>query len=116
MPCGVMPSLPLSHGVCLVRMRHISKSAGKWTHERGYLRNIICAFNDSPDGRTQVQLTEIVAGERVPTHYHQRQTEYLFFLEGSCRLMFRETEIRIQAGDLVIIEPLERHAAYNDSG
>lgn len=95
-------------------MKHI-RISGAWTQERGYAREILLPFEESRDGETQVQLTRIAPGERVPVHYHVRQTEYIFFLEGVCRYQFGRETVEVKAGDLLVIEPTERHMTENTS-
>ncbi|MFD4659679.1 cupin domain-containing protein [Kitasatospora sp. NPDC058444] len=95
-------------------MKHV-RISDAWTEERGYAREILLPFEASRDGATQVQLTRVAPGEMVPVHYHRRQTEYIFFLEGECRYRFGSGVVDVKAGDLLVIEPMERHSTENSS-
>ncbi len=97
-------------------MKHIDDLLIRpWQAERGYFRKIICPYASSPDHTTQVQLTEIRPGDRVSTHYHKKQTEYIYFLDGECEMTVEQGAVHVQAGDLLVIETLERHSAENSS-
>ncbi len=85
----------------------------KWTQEPGYRRNILLPFGMESYADIQIQLTEISAGEKVRNHYHLKQTEFIYFLKGTCAFSFEDNSITIRHGDLLIIEPREKHSAIN---
>jgi len=94
-------------------MKHIKRKIERWTQEGGYKRGIILPFLTKPYPDVQVQLTVIEAGNEVLKHYHVEQTEFIYFLEGACDFIFENKKIKIESGDLLIIEPNEEHSANN---
>ena len=96
-------------------MRYI-QSVQKWTNQVGYQRGILLPFGDKEYHGVQVQLTQIASGDKVSKHYHLKQTEIIYFLEGSCDYFFENATITIHPGELLIINPREVHSTINNSG
>lgn len=95
-------------------MRHILK-VKEWTRQPGYERGILLPFGSEGYPGVQVQLTQIAGGEKVASHYHLKQTELIFFLEGSCDFIFENSTVTMRLGELLVIEPGEIHNAINNS-
>ena len=94
-------------------MKHLKGKNKRWTQETGYKRRIILPFGSEAYSNIQMQLTEIAAGNKVVRHHHAKQTEFIFFLEGSCDFTFKDITITLESGDLLIIDPNEKHSASN---
>jgi quercetin dioxygenase-like cupin family protein len=95
-------------------MKHIPKTP-KWTLQDGYKRGILLPFGSKGYAGIQVQLTQIAGGEKVDNHFHLKQTEFIYFLKGSCDFIFKNTTVTMRPGDLLVIEPGEIHSATNSS-
>jgi mannose-6-phosphate isomerase-like protein (cupin superfamily) len=55
-------------------------------------------------------------GSRVyGRHYHQVVSETFYFLEGDILMWVEGKEFRAKAGDIVTVEPNEKHWLENDS-
>jgi len=99
----------------MVKMNHIL-SAKNWTQEPGYKRGILLPSGNKKHPNVQIQLTEIIAGDKVAPHRHPKQTEFIYFLEGSCDFIIGNRRVTMQPEHLLIIEPGERHSTMNNSG
>jgi quercetin dioxygenase-like cupin family protein len=94
-------------------MKYYRIQQNNWTKEAGYERSILLPFGQKPLPDVQVQLTKIQPEEKVDYHYHIKQSEIIYCLEGEVDFLFKEKTVSIKHGDLIIIEPGEEHGAIN---
>jgi quercetin dioxygenase-like cupin family protein len=95
-------------------MLFIKSESKEWASEPGYRRGVLLPFDNNIDGDIQIQVVEVEPGDEVSAHYHLRQKEYIYALEGSCKFKVNEKELRVKPGDLVITEPYNNHVVTND--
>jgi mannose-6-phosphate isomerase-like protein (cupin superfamily) len=53
-------------------------------------------------------------GPTLTTHYHNEVTEAFYFIEGNGKILIDDVAYEVGPGDLVYVEPKERHALIND--
>lgn len=94
-------------------MKYISRMK-KWTLQDGYKRDVLLSFGNEKYPNIQIQLTQIAAHEKVGSHFHAKQTEFIFFLKGLCDYIFEKATVTMHPGDLLIIDPGESHSTINN--
>lgn len=63
----------------------------------------------------EMGIVRIRPGDALPNHFHEHCDETFIVVEGSCTLWInQETEVALQAGDIVSSEPGEQHHLRND--
>ena len=62
----------------------------------------------------QLQVSEILPNQNVPEHYHLRQTEIIYITSGSATFYIDDKTILLETGDILVIQPMEHHAAKNE--
>ncbi len=95
-------------------MKYITSKQTQWSEQPGYNRGVMMPYGIEGYDDVQVQVTDIHAGSTVGNHYHPKQTEFIYMLEGALTLKLEKGTITAEAGDLVVIEPGDVHAAAND--
>ena len=54
-------------------------------------------------------------GQSLKLHYHDEVEETFYFTKGSPKMIVQDEAFRIQPGDVVRLEPGERHDIINDT-
>jgi quercetin dioxygenase-like cupin family protein len=83
----------------------------EWEEKNGYRTIRVFDISDT----SFVQIVEIPAGLNVGRHYHKRQTEVFYILQGSAVLGIGEEEYRANEGDIFLCKPGTVHWVNNVS-
>lgn len=73
----------------------------------------IIAGETLPHGRLFADVI-LDPGDGIGEHTHTGETEYYYILEGSGKVVERDGEKRVSAGDVVITGDGESHSIFND--
>lgn len=68
--------------------------------------------------RMGLRLYHVAPGEDIPLsglHYHDKQEEAFYVVEGELSVETPEQDYRVNAGKFFIVEPGNPHRAYNDA-
>lgn len=63
-----------------------------------------------------LRILEINPGSSTSHHFHEKSESVFHVLSGSVTMEVDETQVRLEAGDTLVIEPSERHVLRNTGG
>jgi quercetin dioxygenase-like cupin family protein len=94
----------------------IIKSENKvWQEKQGYNKKIFLEGKDIGFPGGLLQELKIKPGEGAADHYHKKQTEIFYFLNENGYWLVNGEKFRMKAGDVLVIEPSDKHIAFNDT-
>ncbi|MFA5106935.1 MAG: cupin domain-containing protein [Patescibacteria group bacterium] len=96
-------------------MKIIRAAEKSWTEKKGYSKKILLTEEDLQTPGSRVQLIKIKPKETANNHYHKKQTEISYFLNNNGYYIINGKKHQIEAGDLIVIEPNDRHEVVNNS-
>lgn len=95
-------------------MRIIKSGAKTWLEKPGYSKKVLLDKLDL--GKfSHIQEVKIEPGETAEEHFHKKQTEVFYFSNRNGYWIVNGEKISPDAGDVLIIEPFDRHSAINNS-
>lgn len=78
------------------------------------LKRVIATAADLQAGQVQmVNWAELPAGHSFQKHYHEDMQEVFMLLSGSVAMTVGDEEVKMAAGDTVIVDVKERHQMRN---
>lgn len=84
-----------------------------WTMRPGYSKKVLLTGDQIGAPGALVQMLRIRPGEEADIHHHQACTEVFFFPDGTGEWTVNGEKVNLQTGDLLIIQPDDRHAVRN---
>jgi quercetin dioxygenase-like cupin family protein len=96
-------------------MKIIKSNKLSWIDKVGYSKKIFVTDKDVNQPGALAQELKIAPGQIAKSHYHRKQTEIFYFLNTSGEFFVNGKKADIQKGDILIIEPNDRHETRNDS-
>ncbi|MEO0796421.1 MAG: cupin domain-containing protein [Verrucomicrobiota bacterium] len=94
-------------------MKHIARHDSGWIAGEGYRKQPLLLPEDLNCDGALVQIVEIPPHAHCPDHYHRKQTEVFYVLEGRGEISVAGKQIKLGPGDLLTTEPGEIHNATN---
>lgn len=102
-------------------MKYIRSTDGEFvpaSHEDatrpGVLKRVIATHADIPEGQVMmVNWARLPGGSSFRRHYHEDMQEFFVLMQGRVRMTVDGTEIEMQPGDTVIVDPREIHEMLN---
>lgn len=95
-------------------MKKIAVSEAAWIKNRSYRKQPLATAADLAAPGTLVQVVELGAGQTISDHVHQNTREFYHVLTGSCLLTVNGEQIRLSPGDMLLVEPGDRHRLFNN--
>lgn len=96
-------------------MKHIKNSEKNWVHKTGYSKKIFADPAVLGKEGLLVQELQIAPGQIAKNHYHKKQTEIFYFLNTVGMFNINNKPVRLEIGDILIVEPNDWHEVSNDS-
>jgi len=96
-------------------MKFIKSSEKSWDKKEGYSKKIFLTEKDLNISGAHVQQIKIKPHETAKKHYHKIQTEIFYFLNNNGYFVVNGKKITIKQGDIIVIEPNEKHETVNDT-
>ena len=89
-------------------MREIRAGVIDWISGEGYEKKVLLEDDSTSPPGTILQQVRFRRGEKVPPHYHKRQTEAFYFLEKGA-ISIEGVRHDMDPGDILVCEPGEVH-------
>ena len=96
-------------------MKVIKSQEKNWLEKKGYDKKVLLDGSDLGFPGIVVQEVRIKPGETASVHYHKKQTEIFYFLDSNGYWLINGDEYRFSKGDVLVIEPNDRHEVINDT-
>lgn len=96
-------------------MKLIESENRTWEEKTGYSKKILLDQIELEKFGSLIQEIKIKSGETAQEHYHKKQTEVFYFQNKNGSWIVNGEKIAPDAGDVLIIEPLDRHTVVNNS-
>lgn len=96
-------------------MQLIKTNEEKWLDKKGYSKKIFLNEKDLNHPGALVQMIKIKAGKTAASHHHKVQREIFYFLSNNGYFIVDGEKISLNIGDLLVIEPNEKHIVVNDT-
>lgn len=95
-------------------VRKIELDETGWVNGRGYRKQVVADTAVLASPGAFVQVVEMAPGETIPDHSHQTSREFYVVLNGRCRLIVNGQSYRLEAGDMLLLEPGDVHRLQNN--
>jgi len=99
----------------MVNMKIIKSEEREWSQKEGYSKKIYLTGDDLNCKGALVQKLKIKPGEKAGLHHHKKQTEIFYFLNDVGYWMINGKKVIVEADDVLVIEPGDKHIAVNES-
>ncbi|MDD5566753.1 MAG: cupin domain-containing protein [Patescibacteria group bacterium] len=96
-------------------MKFIKSSKKAWEEKKGYSKKIFLDEEDLHTPGARIQLIKIKPKETAKNHYHKKQTEISYFLNNNGFYIVNGIKQQVEAGDIIVIEPNDRHEVVNNT-
>ena len=96
-------------------MKYKPKGEGKIVQKKDYSKRIIFSTKDFKEKGHFLQVVTIPAKTKQRLHFHKKQTEVYYVLEGEALLDMKEKEFLAKPGDAFICGPGDKHRVWNKS-
>jgi quercetin dioxygenase-like cupin family protein len=96
-------------------MKMIESEGKPWAEKQGYSKKVLLDEKDLREFGSLVQEIKIKSGETAKEHYHKKQTEVFYFSDNNGYWVINGEKVFPNAGDVLIVEPLDKHAVINNS-
>lgn len=94
-------------------MKYRSASEGEVVVKQDYRKRIIFSLQDFSEKGHLLQVVTIPAHTRQRLHYHEKQTEVFYILEGQAILTIDAVDTPTRPGDAFICSPGDVHSVWN---
>jgi mannose-6-phosphate isomerase-like protein (cupin superfamily) len=94
-------------------MKIIKSTSQDWQDKQGYSKKIL--FDQIDSRGIVVQDMKIKPGETAKSHHHKKQTEVFYFFDSNGVWIINGKEVRVNKGDVLIIEPFDHHEVNNNT-
>lgn len=96
-------------------MKYIKAGEGREVIKKDYTKKIIFELSDFKQKGHLLQVVNNTAKTKQRLHFHKKQTEVWYILEGEAIWRINNKDYKVKPGDAFIIEPGDIHQADNDS-
>ncbi len=96
-------------------MKIVRQNDKEWEDKKGYSKKVFLSPSDLSSAGNVIQEIKIKAGETAAEHYHKKQTEVFYFLNGNGYWVINGVEQRFTAGDVLVVEPNDKHIVVNNT-
>jgi quercetin dioxygenase-like cupin family protein len=96
-----------------VEMSYRSVDGGEIVIQQDYVKRIIFKPDDFPNPGHLLQVVTIPPNTKQRLHWHRKQTEVFFALEGECLIYLNGLEYRTRPGDAILCNPNDKHNLWN---
>lgn len=80
----------------------------------GVLKRVLATHRHLMEGQVQmVNWSRMPAGRSFRRHLHEDMQEVFVILDGAVEMQVGDTSCRLQAGDAILIDPMEAHQMSN---
>ena len=94
-------------------MKYRSFTEGEEVVKKDYRKRIIFSLEDFGEKGHLLQVVTIPAHTRQRLHYHEKQTEVFYILEGQAILTINAVDTPARPGDAFICSPGDVHSVWN---
>lgn len=94
-------------------MQYIRQNNDNLIQKQDYQKQIIFSLQDFAEKGHLLQIVTIPPQTKQRLHFHNKQTEVYYVLEGEAYLLVNDKEILVQAGDACIVSPADKHRYWN---
>jgi quercetin dioxygenase-like cupin family protein len=94
-------------------MKYRSATEGELVVKQDYRKRIIFSLEDFDEKGHLLQVVTIPAHTRQRLHYHEKQTEVFYILEGQAILTIDAVDTLARPGDAFICSPGDVHSVWN---
>lgn len=81
-----------------------------------YLKEVIFDQIDMPGKGHLLQVVTISPKTKQRQHYHDKQTEVFYILNGRCSIFINDQEFIAKPGDAFVCSPGDKHYLWNKTG
>lgn len=96
-------------------MKIIKARDKDWQEGADYFKKILLDSTDIEAENFLIQEVRMKAGTRAKKHYHKKQTELFYAINDSGYFIVGGDNIKLEAGDLLLVNTDEKHTVVNDS-
>jgi mannose-6-phosphate isomerase-like protein (cupin superfamily) len=96
-------------------MKYRSASEGTEIVKKDYRKKVIFSLDDFAEKGHLLQVVTIPPDTRQRRHYHGRQTEVFYILEGEAIITINDLEYPAKPGDAFICSPGDVHSLWNQT-
>ena len=94
-------------------MKYRRSTEGQEVLQKDYGKKVIFSLEDFAEPGHLLQIVTIPADTRQRAHYHDRQTEVFYILEGEATITFNDVDYPARPGDAFICSPGDVHRVWN---
>jgi mannose-6-phosphate isomerase-like protein (cupin superfamily) len=94
-------------------MKYVSGGKGRVVTKSDYSKEILLELKDFKQPGHLLQVVTNTARTKQRLHYHKKQTEVWYILQGEATWIVNDIEYKVKPGDSFIIEPGDTHQADN---
>lgn len=94
-------------------MKYKPQSQGVVIHKSDYSKQILFSLSDFEEKGHLLQTVTIPPQTKQREHYHHKQTEVWYVLEGEAEIFLKGEKYFAHPGDAFIASPKERHNLWN---
>ncbi len=96
-------------------MKFLKNDSSPWQDKGDYSKKVFLTAADLGHPGAQIQELKIKPGAVCADHYHKIQTEIFYFTKTNGWFEVNGKKINLAPGDVLVIEPNDRHRAGNES-
>lgn len=96
-------------------MKYKSSGEGEYLTKKDYSKKIIFSLQDFHSKGHLLQEVIIPPNTKQRSHYHDKQTEVWYILQGEAYFYLNNIEYFVKPGDALIGSPKEAHFVWNKS-
>ena len=96
-------------------MKYRSSTEGEEVVKQDYRKRILFSLKDFDEKGHLLQIVTIPAHTRQRLHFHEKQTEVFYILDGEATLTIDAVDYSARPGDAFICSPGEVHRVWNTS-
>ncbi len=94
-------------------MKYKKLSEARTIEKEDYSKSVIFENEELPGEGHLLQMVTIPPKTKQRKHYHNKQTEVFYILEGKCSIFVNDVEYIASSGDSFVCEPLDTHYLWN---
>ena len=94
-------------------MKYRPSTEGQEILKKDYRKKIIFSLEDFAETGHLLQIVTISPNTRQRAHFHDKQTEVFYILEGEATITINEVDYPAEPGDAFICSPGEVHSLWN---
>ena len=96
-------------------MKYKASTESKEIVKKDYSKRIILSLADFKEKGHLLQTVTIPANTKQRKHFHHKQTEVFYILEGETVININDIDYVAKPGDAFICEPSDKHFLWNKS-